>query len=873
MIPVLYKADATEFETFGIGALSECTYCEVTEERNGTFECTLKYPVTGRLFAELKNERLIKAKPNDTSKEQLFRIYRITTPINGIVTIYAQHISYDLSNIAELMWSSAKISPSLAMSRLFTKTATTHNFKCITDFSSGKPFSVSKPKSVRACLGGSEGSMLDRWGGEYEWDNFNVILHSNRGKDNGVVIEYGKNLTDMEQDNDFTDVYTDVLPYAVFSDDSTEKVITLSEITLPIIDTPTRQKTLIKDFTEFFEDKASINENSLRNKAKNFIKANPLGVETPTLTVEFEPLWKQPEYSAILERVSLCDTVTIRHSALGITAKSKVIKTVYDALAEKYVSITLGTAKSNFVNTVGDIKTELSEVKNKTEHFPLLINTAVKNATSLITGQNGGYVVINTNSVSGQPYELLILDAPTIESAVNVWRWNVGGLGFSKNGYNGPYETAITSDGQIVADFITSGTLTANIIKAGVISSFDNSSWWDLESGEVHLKAYASTETVKEINEKIDATDKRVDETNDKIDDVNEQLDGVRETISTVTEKTAELQINADKISSTVSSLTTTVETIDSTLETEQKRVTDAENKISVLEQTSDKLSSTVSSLTTTVETIDSTLETEQERVTDAENKISVLEQTADNLSIKIEEQYVGGMNYIQNSAGLNGMSDDWEYSGSVSTGTSTDISSNTSSNSCFILGRSSTLSQTVNEIVPDRSYTVSIRARKPYSSYTAYFYIQYNGVKKEYLFDTTDSFDWTDFSVVLPDVSDSSITICAYSRDAPLYISDIMLTDGSIARKWTPAPNEIYTNEVKIDRKGIEVSNSKSKQKTVITNTEFSGYYNNEKIFTLNKDETQTKKTTVDGELTIGKTKFIPMADISQGLNIVILD
>lgn len=831
MIPILYKADAVDFSTFGIGALSECTLCEVTEERNGAFECTLKYPVTGQMFAELKNERLIKAKPNDTSKEQLFRIYRITTPINGIVTIYAQHISYDLSNIAELMWSSAMISPSLAMSRLFTKTASTHNFKCSTDFSSAKPFSVSKPKSVRACLGGSEGSMLDLWGGEYEWDNFNVILHSKRGKDNGVVIEYGKNLTDMEHDNDFTDVYTDLLPYAVFSDENTEKVITLSEITLPIIDRPTRQKTLIKDFTEFFENRASINENSLRTKAQSYIKENPLGVETPTLTVVFEPLWKQPEYSAILERVSLCDTVTIRYSALGITAKSKVIKTVYDALAEKYVSITLGTAKSNFVNTVGDIKAALSEVKNKTEHFPLLINTAVKNATSLITGQNGGYVVINTNSVSGQPYELLILDAPNISDAVNVWRWNVGGLGFSKNGYNGPYETAITSDGQIVADFITSGTLTANIIKAGVISSFDNSSWWDLESGEVHLKAYASTETVKEINEKINITDKRVDETNDKIDDVNEQLDEVRETISTVTERTAELQINADKISSTVSSLTETVETIDCTLETEQ------------------------------------------ERVTDAENKISVLEQTADNLSVKIEEQYVGGMNYIQNSAGLNGMSDDWEYSGSVNTGTSTDISSNTSSNSCFILGSSSTLSQTVNGIVSERSYTVSIRARKPYSSYTAYFYIQYNGVKKEYLFNTTDSFDWTDFSVVLPDVSDSSITICAYSRDAPLYISDIMLTDGSIARKWTPAPNEIYTNEVKIDRKGIEVSNSKSKQKTVITNTEFSGYYNNEKIFTLNKDETQTKKTTVDGELTIGKTKFIPMADISQGLNIVILD
>lgn len=516
MIPILYKADAVDFSTFGIGSLSECTLCEVTEERNGAFECTLKYPVTGRMFAELKNERLIKAKPNDTSKEQLFRIYRITTPINGIVTIYAQHISYDLSNIAELMWSSAMISPSLAMSRLFTKTATTHKFKCSTDFSSAKPFSVSKPKSVRACLGGSEGSMLDLWGGEYEWDNFKVILHTKRGKDNGVVIEYGKNLTDMEQDNDFTDVYTDILPYAVFSDESTEKVVTLSEVTLPIVDTPLRSKTLIKDFTEYFEDKASINENSLRNKAKNFIKANPLGVETPTLTVAFEPLWKQPEYSAILERVSLCDTVTIRHSALGITAKSKVIKTVYDSLAEKYVSITLGTAKSNFVNTVGDIKTELSEVKNRTEHFPLLINTAVKNATSLITGQNGGYVVINTNSVSGQPYELLILDAPTIESAVNVWRWNVGGLGFSKNGYNGPYETAITSNGQIVADFITSGTpFEYNVLSAGEKEVVDilldlylrkdeyTDSIYIIDEPELHLNTAIQRKLLIEINKMI----------------------------------------------------------------------------------------------------------------------------------------------------------------------------------------------------------------------------------------------------------------------------------------------------------------------------------------------------------------------------------
>ena len=99
------------------------------------------------------------------------------------------------------------------------------------------------------------------------------------------------------------------------------------------------------------------------------------------------------------------------------------------------------------------------------------------------------------------------------------------------------------------------------------------------------------------------------------------------------------------------------------------------------------------------------------------------------------------------------------------------------------------------------------------------------------------------------------------------------MLVEGTQKSYWTPAPNEIYTESVKIDRRGIEVSNEDSGQRTVITNQEFSGYYNEEKIFTLNKDETITKKTTVDGELTVGKTKFVPMPTASEGLNIVILD
>lgn len=505
MIPILYKADATNFASYGIGALPDTISCEVTEERNGAYECVVKYPVTGMNYSEIKRERIIKAKPSDTGSPQAFRIYRVTTPINGIVKIYAQHISYDLAAIATPQWESTPITPQLAIEEVFDNALTPHRFTFQTDYTEAKAFAVSKPKSLRAVLGGEEGSVLSLWGGEFEWDNFKVIHHQGRGHNNGVVIEYGKNLTKFEHDSDISDVYTDLLPYAVTEDeDGNETVITLAEQILQIGKTTLSQrKTLIKDFTDSFDIDAVITEDLLREKAQKYLENNPLGMETPTLTISFEALWKQPEYAAVLERVALCDTVTVRHSELGISEHVKVIKTVYDTLAEKYVSITLGSVKASLLSTISDTTQSIENIVQKVDRFPSLMQSAINSATKLITGQKGGYVVLHGDE-TGQPYELLVLDSPNIADAVNVWRWNVGGLGFSSNGYNGPYETAITSDGQIVADFITSGSLVANIIKAGVLSSVDGSSYWNLETGEVVLRAYATTETVEETNSRID---------------------------------------------------------------------------------------------------------------------------------------------------------------------------------------------------------------------------------------------------------------------------------------------------------------------------------------------------------------------------------
>lgn len=812
MIPVLFKSNTVDFSTYGIGVLRDCTSCEVTEERNGAFECILRYPIHGPLFKELRNERIVKAKPNDTADDQAFRIYRITTPINGEVTVYAQHISYDLSTVAALAWASSSTTPIHALQRVFDNTATDHGFICLSDEGDAKAFSVAKPQSVRACLGGTEGSILDIWGGEYEWDNFKVIRHHKRGQDTGVVIEYGKNLTEMEHDCDDTEVYTDLLPYAVTTlGDGTETAITLPEILLPIANTDlVQRKTMIKDMSEYFGEEEAITVDGLRGYANKYLEDHPLGTLSPSLTVSFEPLWKQPQYAAILERVSLCDTVTVRHRLLQISTKTKVVTTVYDTLAEKYVSITLGSARANLLENVSSAESAAEDAASKIKNFKTFIDAAVKNATNQIVGQKGGYVVINTATDTGLPYELLILDQPTIEEAVNVWRWNSGGLGFSKNGYNGPYTTAITADGEIVADFITSGALTANIIKAGVLQSADGSSYWNLDTGEVHFSAYSGETDVTQIKEDIE---------------------GLKETVETHSERFSEFQSSVDG------------------------------------------LNSYVASLTETVESISGNVEEEQQTVLEMQAQMSQLQQSVDGINIAVTEQFAGGMNLIKNSAGLNGITDEWQTTGVVSTDSSTDVQNNTASDSCFVLGDTSTLQQDITGVVTGSSYAISVRAKKTAADYTSYVRVQYNGNKYVDLFNQTETFGWTEFSAVIPDVQDGTISIIVYNRLAALFVSDMVLTAGSTVHKWMPAPNEIYTTEVKIDRRGIEVSNPESSQRTVINNQEFSGYYNEEKIFTLNKDETVTKKTTVDGELTVGKAKFVPMPTASDGLNIVILD
>ena len=457
MIPVLYESKETNFTTQGLGALTDAISCYVTEERNGIYEMEMEYPQTGVHFDDIQNGNIIMAIPSPYRDAQPFRIYKVTKPLNGNVTVYANHISYDLNKIPVNPLSATTVSS--ALSGLKDNMQIQNNFLFWTDKTTTADFSSAVPTACRSLLGGQEGSILDVYGGEYEWDRFTVRLHNQRGEDSGVVIRYGKNLTGLNQEGDITNLVTGICPYW-YSDG------TLVMCNPPIIyrDGMTAQSAIPVDMTDKFEEVPS--QAQLQEAAENYIESNDIGEPSVSITVEFVQLAQMSGYEhlALLEKCDLCDTVQVQYEEAGIDVTAKIVSIQTDVLLEKYESMEIGSIRANIAQTIADQQAQISQIGSSS-----MLQQAIQNATNWITGGRGGYVIFQLNA-DGQPDEILIMDTPSIETAQKVWRWNQGGLGYSKNGYDGPYETAITQDGAIVADFITAGTMMANIIKGGTLT-------------------------------------------------------------------------------------------------------------------------------------------------------------------------------------------------------------------------------------------------------------------------------------------------------------------------------------------------------------------------------------------------------------------
>lgn len=486
LIPILYEANETAFRTQGLGSLADAISVSVSRVVNGKDELTMVYPSTGVRYSDLASDCIIYAQPEYRKDPQPYQIYQITKPLNGMITVYARHVGSQRAAYIPVTPFTAGSAAEVFVN-LPNHLVEQNPFTFSTTKTTTANFKLTRPASLGKVLGGMEGSILDVFGGEYEFDKYEIKLLTRRGRDSGVTLRYGKNITDIEQSEDFGSIITGVVPYWEGMDGT---VVKLPENVIEgqYADTYSFRRTIVKDFSESFDEQPTVAQ--LRAAATDYVANNNISLPTLNLKVSFEHLAQYTGYEnlQLLETLNLGDTVSIYYEPLGISAIARIVKTNYDCLNEKYVSVQIGSVKSDLEQVMSRTTKDVAQVKESvTQTIPSLIDTAVEHATDLITGVDGGYYIVNKDA-NGHPYETLWMDTDDKATATYVIRINENGIGFSKTGYNGPYTNAWTIDGQFVADFITAGTLNANIIRAGIITDALGKNSWNLDTGEFVTK-------------------------------------------------------------------------------------------------------------------------------------------------------------------------------------------------------------------------------------------------------------------------------------------------------------------------------------------------------------------------------------------------
>ena len=485
-------------KTNGLGRLNDCVELLVTEHLNGQYTATMKYPVSGIHFNEIELQGIIKLSANQFDEPQLFRIVNVSKPLNGIVEYELNHITYDLSYTSVAPFTSDYVRPTLVA--LWDNMTGGKSFSISTDINDSThrthKFKNEKPQSCRALFGGQEGSLIDIFGGEYHYDNLKVELLAKRGADHGVKIKYGKNLTDITQDETNENVYTHVIPYA---QDSNKNTIIGDTITLFNV-AESKMRILNLDLSDKFQgengEETKITVKDVNREAHYYVERNNLTEPRVSLDVSFLDLSQTVEYANIapLETVSLGDTVYVDYPTLGVSAKARVIEYEWDSLRERYNSVEIGDAKARLSTTIAEIDSKsdsyYSDLFDQAANNKTFLQSAIEHASELLKGAYGGHIVIGTNA-DGQPNEIYAMDTDDVSTAKKVLRINMNGIGGSTTGINGTYNVAILTEGTINADAITTGTLRAGLIKAGVLSDPSGKNYWNMETGEISISSYA----------------------------------------------------------------------------------------------------------------------------------------------------------------------------------------------------------------------------------------------------------------------------------------------------------------------------------------------------------------------------------------------
>ena len=373
MIPILYSSatGAPIVKGMGMGPLADCIECICYEQINGEFECTFKYPCTGSLYPYIREGAIVEAKPSPAygNVYQQFKIYKISKPIGGIITVNAHHVSYELAGLPVRPFNFEAATPDVIMDELYkTSLISDDRFDFSSDLTKKISISSDIPKNLREVLLGTENSIASISKNEFYFNNYGISLLEARGQQTEVTIIYGRELVDYNQERSIENAYSHLVPYAITKNtNGADLFITSSPAVIELIDPVSlgHQKCLIRDFTSDFANSNDITQSSLAMKAAEYIENNNLSDPSINFRVSFIDLKKLPEYSDIsstFTNVGLGDNIKVLIQKLGITTKARIIATTYNVLAEEFISIEVGARRENVADTIYKIQKSNKDV-------------------------------------------------------------------------------------------------------------------------------------------------------------------------------------------------------------------------------------------------------------------------------------------------------------------------------------------------------------------------------------------------------------------------------------------------------------------------------------------------------------------------------
>ena len=464
-LPFLYSSDdsTNDYTKNGLGALPDCTFLLTSSSLNGEITLQGSVPVGKSNVENIINGNIIKLKINDTQKPQILRLYNVKKSMaSGSVTFSAEPISNDLRTyfLPKVEIDSMPVVQTFEELRDKSIPPVPSRFNFYSDKENSASIKLERVNVLQS-LGGVEGSILQRFKGEYEKDNHDIYLHKRMGEDHKIKILYTKNLTGLDIEVDTQGVVNGIYPFAKLDD--SEDVI---EITEKILFFEKQYPGGVINPVDFSEGKPT-NSSELQTLAETYLQANTES-NTPKVSakIDFILLNKQPNYREFvnMESVGLGDGVDVYHPDLDVDLHARVVGYEYDSLTEQYTKLEVGSVKSNFINQIVD---KIDDNNQDFDDKLGLLEDAQQEASDIIKNPGEGHVVIYPSLAD--PQEILIMDTTDVNTAQHIWRFNQGGLAFSRTGYNGTYELAMTNNGAIVADRITTGVLKAiNIVGVNI---------------------------------------------------------------------------------------------------------------------------------------------------------------------------------------------------------------------------------------------------------------------------------------------------------------------------------------------------------------------------------------------------------------------